>query len=132
MAESTKASGGSSGKQGAGMTGTKESGLSGRSYPTPDEDTFDPAFDGPNSTDWRTAEEKLQADDDARRDRVREEEREAREAADEHWRNIDRDVKRPEDFLPEDKIRVAETDAERYEQEHSNDDRSKSGKSDGA
>lgn len=109
----------------AGMTGTRESSTAG-GRPTPEVDTFDPATDGPNSSDFRKAEKDLQADDDARRDRVRAEEAEAAEEAQKRAAEISNEVKRPEDFLPEDKVRPAETDAERHAQEHSNDDRSKS------
>jgi hypothetical protein len=104
----------------AGVTGTKESGTSGRV--TPDADTFEPAADGPTASEWREAEEKMQADDDARHDKAQAELSEELHAQERDVPSAE--VKPVHEYLPEDKVRAAETPAERLEQERANSDRS--------
>ena len=108
----------------AGATGTKESSTSGRV--TPDADTFEPAVDGPTAREWREAEEKMQAEDDDRREKAQDEAAEALHAQERDVASAE--VKPVHEFLPEDKVRAAETPQERLEQERANSDRSLSDK----
>ena len=82
----------------AGATGTQESSTAGAAV-LPSETT-------PSAADYRKAEADLQRDDDKRRATHGDFAAQQLADRDEHWAQTAKDVKRPDEFLPSDKVTV--------------------------
>lgn len=93
--------------KGAGKTGTAESSTAGLTGgEVIDGKVVLPSQVTPSAQDYREAEAALQADDDARREGAHDAEVQAIADRDQAWAEGAKRVKRPDEFLPQDKVHV--------------------------